>query len=203
MSCTTEPDRHFKYGEEEFKNGNYEEAITWLDGLQMNKARELLSIAKDSLKVKNENKIENEILKLTNQVREIPASKYRENFSIYERLAELDSDNREFIRKKDYYYDKWYNQEYPKFQYSIVEENDISYANVRRKTLRIRLKSSNPSDQILRRAARAICNKGYSSLDEFTVWMYLPEMDAYNTAYVTAEFRSEILYDFNINEWLK
>jgi hypothetical protein len=84
--------------------------------------------------------------------------------------------------------------------YEIVEKKDISYANTPRMTNRVVIKTDSiPSEELLENTAINIWKSGNKSLKEFTVFIYLPEMNTSWAAYAIGEFNENGLVEFKIN----
>ena len=74
--------------------------------------------------------------------------------------------------------------------YKIVNKEDYSYLNTPRMAYRIVLEAENlPIKEHMERTAKKIWENGNKNWKEFTVFMYLPEMDTKSTAFYIAEFR--------------
>jgi len=87
-------------------------------------------------------------------------------------------------------------------KYSITEKQDISYLNNPRMAYRIILDVDKlPSDKEMKKTAIAIWEKGNKNWEEFTVFMYLPEMDTKSLAYGVGEFNQTGLTEFKKNEY--
>ena len=87
-------------------------------------------------------------------------------------------------------------------KYSIVEKEDTSYLNTPRMVYRIILDVDKlPSDKEMEETAIAIWEKGNKNWEEFTVFIYLPEMDIHSLAYGIGEFNQNGLTEFKKNEY--
>ena len=86
-------------------------------------------------------------------------------------------------------------------KYTIVGKEDISYAGTPRMTFRVIPEVEKiPPDEQLEKMALRIWEKGNKGWKEFTVFIYLPDMDTRLMAYGVAEFRPQGLKKFEINE---
>lgn len=87
-------------------------------------------------------------------------------------------------------------------KYSITEKQDVSYLNTPRMVYRIILDVDKlPSDKEMEKTAIDIWEKGNKNWKEFTVFMYLPEMDTKSLAYGVGEFNQTGLTEFKKNEY--
>ncbi len=87
-------------------------------------------------------------------------------------------------------------------EYSITEKQDVSYLNTPRMIYRIILDVDKlPSDKEMEETAIAIWEKGNKNWEEFTVFIYLPEMDTKLLAYGVGEFSQTGLTEFKKNEY--
>jgi len=87
-------------------------------------------------------------------------------------------------------------------EYSVEEKQDVSYLNTPRMVYRIILDVDKlPSDKEMEKTAIAIWEKGNKNWKEFTVFMYLPEMDIHSLAYGIGEFRQNGLTKFKKAEY--
>jgi hypothetical protein len=72
----------------------------------------------------------------------------------------------------------------------VVARQDVSYRGAQRMAYRVVLDVQEiPSEPAMCETAKAIWKNGNTRWDEFTVWLYLPDMNTRSLAYVTAEFR--------------
>ena len=86
-------------------------------------------------------------------------------------------------------------------KYDIIEKKDISFAGNSRMVNRVLLNVTElQSEEVMKVTAREIWENGNKNWDEFTVFMYLPEMDVEWVAYGIGEFRPTGLLEFRINE---
>lgn len=86
-------------------------------------------------------------------------------------------------------------------KYRIVKKEDISFMNTPRMVYRIILDvNSIPSEQEMKNTAVQIWGNGNKSWQEFTVFMYLPDMDIESSAFGVGEFRPSGLLRFDRNE---
>jgi len=86
-------------------------------------------------------------------------------------------------------------------RYEIAEKKDISFAGTSRMVYRVVLNVTNlPSENEMKATAKSIWENGNRNWGEFTVFMYLPEMDVEWVAYGIGEFRPSGLLEFKINE---
>ena len=84
-------------------------------------------------------------------------------------------------------------------EYSIAETNDVSYAGTPRLVYRITLNVNDIPDQPrMRKTAVDIWQDGNKKWSEFTVFMYLPEMNTNDLAYVVAEFSPSGMKEFRV-----
>lgn len=87
-------------------------------------------------------------------------------------------------------------------KYNIAEKEDVSYLNTPRMVYRIILDVDKlPSDKEMKETAIAIWEKGNKNWEEFTVFIYLPEMDIHFLAYGVGEFRQNGLLEFKKNKY--
>ena len=87
-------------------------------------------------------------------------------------------------------------------KYSITEKQDVSYLNTPRMVYRIILDVDKlPLDKEMEKTAIDIWEKGNKNWKEFTVFMYLPEMDTKSLAYGVGEFNQTGLTEFKKNEY--
>jgi hypothetical protein len=87
-------------------------------------------------------------------------------------------------------------------KYKIVKRKDVSYQGTSRMTFRIVLNVSRiPTEKEMKDTATEIWEDGNKSWAEFTVFMYLPDMNTNDMAYAVAEFRRSGMKEFKINEY--
>ena len=87
-------------------------------------------------------------------------------------------------------------------KYRITKKEDISFMGTSRMVYRIILEvSSVPTEKELKNTATQIWGNGNKTWQEFTVFMYMPEMDIESTAFGVGEFRPNGLLRFNRNEY--
>ena len=87
-------------------------------------------------------------------------------------------------------------------KYNIAEKEDVSYLNTPRTVYRVVLDVDKiPSDEEMKKTAIAIWEKGNKNWEEFTVFMYLLEMDTKSLAYGVGEFNQTGLMEFKKNEY--
>ena len=73
--------------------------------------------------------------------------------------------------------------------HEVVERKDYSYVGTSRMSYRVLMNVERiPSEEAIRRLANRIWRDGNTRWDEFTVFMYLPEMNTQSVAYATAKF---------------
>ena len=85
--------------------------------------------------------------------------------------------------------------------YMIIETEDMSDAGTPRMVYRVVVEVEEiPVAQELERTALQIWEYGNKDWKEFTVFMYLPDMDTELAAYGVAEFRRQGLKEFRIQE---
>jgi len=86
--------------------------------------------------------------------------------------------------------------------YKIVKKEDQSYRGTSRMTYRVLLNvSEKPNEQKIKDVALSIWKDGNKSWKEFTVFLYLPEMNTNSMAYGIANFTPSGLKDFNVQEY--
>ncbi len=86
-------------------------------------------------------------------------------------------------------------------EYMITETEDISYAGTPHMVYRVVVKVEEiPLKEELEKTAIEIWENGNKEWNEFTVFMYLPDMDTGLVAYGVADFRPEGLKEFRIEE---
>ena len=86
-------------------------------------------------------------------------------------------------------------------EYVVIESEDIGYAGTPHMVYRIVVKVEEiPVAEELEKTATQIWEDGNKHWKEFTVFMYLPDMDTKLAAYGVAEFRPEGLKEFGIQE---
>lgn len=87
-------------------------------------------------------------------------------------------------------------------KYTIVKKEDISYSGTPRMTFRVipEVEKMPPNEQLEKMALR-IWENGNKGWKEFTVFIYLPDMDTRLAAYGVAEFRPQGLKEFKIQEF--
>ena len=86
-------------------------------------------------------------------------------------------------------------------KYKIVERKDISYPGVRRMVFRVVMEAVKlPSEEQLKKIAIDLWVNGNTVWDEFTVFIYLPNMDTNNIAYGVGEFNQKGLKELIINQ---
>jgi len=87
-------------------------------------------------------------------------------------------------------------------KYTIVDKEDISYAGTPRMVYRVVIEVEKiPANEQLEKIALQIWKNGNKDWKEFTVFMYLPDMDTKLAAYGVAEFRPQGLKEFRIQEF--
>lgn len=86
--------------------------------------------------------------------------------------------------------------------YKIVEKEDVSYAGTSRLVVRVMVEIEKlPNKDELTRIANTIWNNGNTRWAEFTVFLYLPEMNTHSIAYGVGEFRPSGLKEFTIHDY--
>jgi len=86
-------------------------------------------------------------------------------------------------------------------KFEMIEKQDISYLNNPRMVNRIILDvNSLPTDKEMRNTAIYLWENGNKNWNEFTVFIYLPEMNTRLTAYGIGEFNENGLVKINTNE---
>jgi len=78
-------------------------------------------------------------------------------------------------------------------KYKIVEKKDISYPGVQRMTYKIVI-SKSLIEQEIKSITTSIWEKGNKKWDDFTVFVYLPDMDTKLAAYFISEFNKNRAY---------
>ncbi|GMR24928.1 MAG: hypothetical protein BMS9Abin39_0199 [Ignavibacteria bacterium] len=87
-------------------------------------------------------------------------------------------------------------------KYKIVNREDVSYGGTPRMVFRIVVNVNRiPSEDQLKKTAKHIWENGNKGWEEFTVFMYLPDMDIKNIAYGVGEFRPNGLKEFKIQNY--
>lgn len=90
----------------------------------------------------------------------------------------------------------------PELAYSIEATDDISNAEKKRKVSRVSVDVSEiASEDQLKSVAIAVWKAIGRGQDEFTVFLYLPEMDYHSLAYAVGVFSRDGIQSFKINEW--
>ncbi|MCH8306346.1 MAG: hypothetical protein IIB94_14635 [Candidatus Marinimicrobia bacterium] len=85
--------------------------------------------------------------------------------------------------------------------FKIIEEKDVSYAGTPRLVVRVVVDVEKiPNKAELKRIANSIWKSGNNRWAEFTVFLYLPEMNIHSIAYGIGEYRPSGLKEFNIQE---
>jgi len=96
------------------------------------------------------------------------------------------------------------SKEAKRLDYTIFSAKDISYPGCRRMVYRLILKAKGkPSDPEVKETATYIWKYGNQKWDEFTIFFYLPGMDANGMAYGIAEFRRSGLLKFKVSDFLE
>lgn len=86
--------------------------------------------------------------------------------------------------------------------FKIVKKEDQSYRGTSRMTYRVLLNVTEiPQEQKVKDVAVSIWQDGNKSWKEFTVFLYLPEMNTNSMAYGIANFTPSSLKDFNIQKY--
>ena len=86
--------------------------------------------------------------------------------------------------------------------YKIVKKEDQSYRGTSRMTYRVLLiVTQKPKEQKIKDVALSSWKDGNKSWKEFTVFLYLPEMNTNSVAYGIANFTPNGLKDFNVQEY--
>lgn len=86
--------------------------------------------------------------------------------------------------------------------YKIVKKEDQSYRGTSRMTYRVLLNVTEiPQEQEVKDVAVSIWQDGNKSWKEFTVFLYLPEMNTNSMAYGIANFTPSGVLDFNVQEY--
>lgn len=86
--------------------------------------------------------------------------------------------------------------------YQAEPEKDISFMGEKRGTYSAYIYDINslPSEELLKNTSIKIWESSEESWDEYTVWLYLPDMDFSLSAYSAAEFDRNGLTEFVIFE---
>ena len=86
-------------------------------------------------------------------------------------------------------------------EYVIIDTEDISYAGTPRMVYRVVVEVEEiPVAEELEKTALQIWEDGNKDWKEFTVFMYLPDMNTHLLAYAIGEFRPQGLKEFRIQE---
>lgn len=86
--------------------------------------------------------------------------------------------------------------------YSVVGHEDTSYLNTPRMVYRVVLEVEKvPDKETMKEAAIKIWKYGNKKWEEFTVFMYLPEMNTKGVAYGIGSFTPKGLKEFKIMEF--
>lgn len=92
-------------------------------------------------------------------------------------------------------------EEHQRLTYRIVERQDISYAGTPRMVFRVLVDVNTvPLDNQLKQISMRIWEKANGRWKEFTVFIYLPDMDISHVAYAIAEFRPQGLSSFKVQD---
>lgn len=93
-------------------------------------------------------------------------------------------------------------EEHQHLTYRIFERQDISYAGTPRMLFRVLVDVNTvPADNQLKQISRRIWEKADGRWKEFTVFIYLPDMDISSVAYAVVEFRPEGLASFKVQDY--
>ncbi len=93
-------------------------------------------------------------------------------------------------------------QEARHLAHRIVERHDVSYPGCDRMCLSVVVDVDTiPSETALKELADRLWKSGNKHWDEFTVWIYLPDMEVGCGAYAVGEYRPHGLKEFRIQEW--
>jgi len=94
-----------------------------------------------------------------------------------------------------------YKLEKSVLDFDIVEKSDYSYANTPRMKYYIMVNTDKmPSQEMLKQTAIHIWSSGNKNWKEFTVFMYLPDMEIGYNAYAISTFTPQGIKEFRINE---
>lgn len=84
-------------------------------------------------------------------------------------------------------------------KYRISEKQDVSYPGTPRMVYRVIIDISQlPTENQMRELAKSLWNDGNTHWVEFTVFLYLPNMNTNSVAYGRAEFRQTGLKEFEV-----
>mgnify|MGYP001344982867 FL=1 len=86
--------------------------------------------------------------------------------------------------------------------YKIVQKEDQSYSGTSRMTYRVLLNiTEKPTEERVKDVAVSLWNNGNNSWKEFTVFLYLPDMNTNSISYGVANFTQSGLKDFKVQEY--
>ena len=87
-------------------------------------------------------------------------------------------------------------------RYRVVKRQDVSYLGSQRMVFRVLLEVDQvPPQAAMTSVAERLWQDGNRGWDEFTVFLYLPEMNTNSMAYGVGEFGKRGLKEFKINEY--
>lgn len=94
-------------------------------------------------------------------------------------------------------------QEKTLLPYKVVDKQDVSYLGTSRMVVRVMVDVEDiPTKAELKRIAEAIWTNGNTRWAEFTVFLYLPEMDIHSIAYGLGEYTPSGLKEFMIQDYV-
>ena len=86
-------------------------------------------------------------------------------------------------------------------EYRIVNREDVNYLGAERMVYRVVVNVTElPSQQSMRSLAQDLWQRGNQIWDEFTVFLYLPDMDTNSLAYGIGKFNRAGLKEFHVLE---
>jgi hypothetical protein len=86
--------------------------------------------------------------------------------------------------------------------YRVIEKHDTSYANTPRMTYRIVCDVDKlPESERMKATAEQVWRSGNQQWKQFTVFMYLSDMDTHDAAYAVGEFTPNGLQDFRVQDY--
>ena len=89
-----------------------------------------------------------------------------------------------------------------KIGYEIVKKDDVSYQDVPRMVYKVMLEVEEiPSKEQMKEVGIAIWKDGNKEWKEFTVFMYLPDMDTKNAAFAVVEFGLNGLKEVEVQDF--
>lgn len=87
-------------------------------------------------------------------------------------------------------------------EFEIVDREDVSYVGTSRMSFRVVMKVDRiPAESMLRTLAQHIWENGNKGWKEFTIFLYLPNMDTQSVAYSVAEFSPKGMLSLSVNKF--